>query len=77
VVDARSWTWPALFRFLQQVGRVTVDEMRDVFNLGVGLIAVLPEDAVLAATERARAEGVPTWVLGEVRRGPRGVRFTE
>jgi phosphoribosylformylglycinamidine cyclo-ligase len=77
VVDAGSWTWPALFRFLQEAGRVTVDEMRDVFNLGVGLIAVVPKDAVLAATERARAEDVPTWVLGEVRRGPRGVRFTE
>ena len=77
LVETSSWTWPALFRFLQEAGRVTTEEMRDVFNLGVGLIAVLPKDAVPAAAERARAEGVPTWVLGEVRRGPRGVRFTE
>jgi phosphoribosylformylglycinamidine cyclo-ligase len=77
VVDARSWTWPALFRFLQEAGRVTTSEMRDVFNLGVGLIAVVRRDDVPAATGQARSEGVPAWVLGEVRRGPRGVRFTE
>jgi phosphoribosylformylglycinamidine cyclo-ligase len=77
VVETGSWTWPALFRFLQGAGRVTTEEMRDVFNLGVGLIAVLPKDAVLSASEHARAAGVSTWVLGEVHRGPRRVRFTE
>jgi phosphoribosylaminoimidazole (AIR) synthetase len=50
--------------------------MRDVFNLGVGLIAVLPKDAVSAAEASARAQGVRTWFLGEIRRGPTGVRFT-
>lgn len=77
VVETGSWTWPTLFRFLQTAGRVTVEEMRDVFNLGVGLVAVLPPDAVSEATACARSEGIPTWVLGEVRRGSRGVRFTE
>jgi phosphoribosylaminoimidazole (AIR) synthetase len=47
-----------------------------VFNLGVGLIAALPKDAVPAAQEAARAQGVPTWALGEVRRGPTSVRFS-
>jgi phosphoribosylformylglycinamidine cyclo-ligase len=77
VVETRSWTWPPLFRFLQEAGRVTTEEMKDVFNLGVGLVAVLPGDSVPAAMESARAEGVPTWVLGEIRRGATGVRFTE
>lgn len=64
-----------LFQVLQQGGRVSVDEMRDVFNLGVGLIAVLPSEAVTAAQSAAKAAGVPTWVLGEIRRGTTGVRF--
>jgi phosphoribosylaminoimidazole (AIR) synthetase len=49
--------------------------MRDVFNLGVGLIAVLPPDAVAAAQGAAAADGVPTWVMGEIQRGSRTVRF--
>jgi len=77
VVDAGSWTWPPLFRFLQEAGGVTREEMRDVFNLGVGLIAVLSKAGVPAASQQARAEGVPVWVLGEIRRGQKSVRFTE
>jgi phosphoribosylformylglycinamidine cyclo-ligase len=76
LVDAASWKLPPLFQVLQDAGRVSTDEMRDVFNLGVGLIAVLPAASVSAAQAAASAAGVPTWVLGEIRRGSKGVRFT-
>ena len=74
-VDPDSWELPPLFTTLQQAGRVSTGEMRDVFNLGVGLIAVLPPDAVAAAQSAATANGVPTWVMGEIHRGSRTVRF--
>ena len=74
-VDPDSWELPPLFTTLQQAGRVSTGEMRDVFNLGVGLIAVLPPDAVAAAQSAATADGVPTWVMGEIHRGSRTVRF--
>jgi phosphoribosylformylglycinamidine cyclo-ligase len=77
VIDARSWAWPPLFKVLQGAGKVATEEMRDVFNLGVGLIAVLPQDSVLAAETSAQSQGVRTWVIGEIRRGPVGVRFSE
>ena len=76
VVDSKSWEWPPLFRLLQEGGKVSTEEMRDVFNLGIGLIAVLPAKEVDAARSAARAAGVETWELGEVRRGTRTVRFT-
>ena len=76
-VDPSTWSLPPLFRFLQQAGRVSVEEMRDVFNLGVGLIAVLPPDAVPAAQAAAMADGVATWLMGDVRRGSRAVRFAQ
>lgn len=75
VVDPGSWELPPLFLTLQQAGRVTTDEMREVFNLGVGLVVVLPPEAVPAAQAAAAADGVDTWVMGEVRRGSRAVRF--
>jgi phosphoribosylformylglycinamidine cyclo-ligase len=74
-VDPASWTLPPLFHFLQQAGGVSVDEMRDVFNLGVGLIAVLPPESVAAARAAAAADGVATWIMGDVRSGQRAVRF--
>jgi phosphoribosylformylglycinamidine cyclo-ligase len=76
VVETSSWEWPPLFRLMQDAGKVSTEEMRDVFNLGAGLIAVLPADAVPAAEAAAAADGVATWVMGHVEAGPRGVRFT-
>jgi phosphoribosylformylglycinamidine cyclo-ligase len=75
VVDSGSWDPPALFGTLQQAGQISIEEMREVFNLGVGLIAVLPPDAVTEAEAAAGAAGVVTWTMGEIRRGTPAVRF--
>jgi phosphoribosylformylglycinamidine cyclo-ligase len=74
-VDPGTWELPPLFRILQQAGQISTQEMRDVFNLGVGLVAVLPPDAVAAAQAAAADDGVTTWVMGDVQRGSRIVRF--
>ncbi len=74
-IDPSSWDVPPLFHVLQQGGAIDWDEMRDVFNLGVGFIAVLPPTAVVAAQSAAAAAGVDTWIIGEISRGPRAVRF--
>jgi phosphoribosylformylglycinamidine cyclo-ligase len=75
-IDAGGWPWPPLFRVLMRAGNVPLAEMRRVFNLGIGMIAVVGRDdvdAVLAAATRA---SVPAWLIGEVRAAPTGVRFS-
>ena len=74
-VDPDAWELPPLFTTLQQAGQISTEEMREVFNLGVGLIAVLPPDAVAAARNAASAQGVPTWVMGEIKSGSKAVHF--
>ena len=74
-VDPASWELPPLFRYLQRAGQISTQEMREVFNLGVGLVAVLPPDSVAAAQAAAARDGVTTWVMGEIQRGKRAVRF--
>jgi phosphoribosylformylglycinamidine cyclo-ligase len=74
-VDPDSWELPPLFSTLQQAGQISTQEMRDVFNLGVGLVAVLPPTSLSAAQAAAAADGVTTWVMGEIQRGSRSVRF--
>jgi phosphoribosylformylglycinamidine cyclo-ligase len=74
-IDPGSWEVPPLFRVLQDAGGVTTEEMRDVFNLGIGLIAALPPDAVGTAQSAAAAAGVESWVIGDVRSGDRAVTF--
>jgi phosphoribosylformylglycinamidine cyclo-ligase len=75
VVEPGSWEVPPLFGILQRAGAISTEEMRDVFNLGVGLIAVLPPQSIAAAQAAARADGVATWTMGEIRPGSQVVRF--
>jgi phosphoribosylformylglycinamidine cyclo-ligase len=77
VVDAGSWPWPAVFRTLTRAGKVSIDEMRRVFNLGVGMIAIVARDDVDAVVQAAERAKVPAWMIGEVHPGKTGVRFTE
>ena len=77
VVDTRSWPWPAVFRVLMRAGEVSLHEMRRVFNLGVGLIAVAGRGEVDEALRAAKTAAVDTWIIGEVRAGTTGVRFAE
>jgi phosphoribosylformylglycinamidine cyclo-ligase len=82
LVKAGSWPWLALFRVLMRGGQVTRDEMRRVFNLGIGMIAVVARDDVEAAMRAAERAHVEAWLIGEVRDAsdtsqPTAVRFEE
>jgi len=77
VVDAGAWPWPALFRVLMRAGDVSLGEMRRVFNLGIGMIAVAGRDDAEAAIASAKRAGIEAWIIGEVRAGTRGVKFSE
>jgi len=75
-IDVLSWQWPPLFRAIADGGAVSTGEMRDVFNLGVGMIAAVPADAVERVRGHATAAGVESWVLGAVRPGSGRVTFS-
>lgn len=77
VVEAGAWEWPPIFRVLMRAGKVSRDEMRRVFNLGIGLIAVVARDDVEAVRAAAAGATVETWVIGEIVPGAGGVRFAE
>jgi phosphoribosylformylglycinamidine cyclo-ligase len=75
VVEAGSWEPPRIFEELQRIGDVDVDEMRRVFNLGVGMVAALPADATPTAVEVLGGHGHQAFVIGEVVPGSGEVRF--
>jgi phosphoribosylformylglycinamidine cyclo-ligase len=74
-VDRGAWEVPALFRTMQEAGAVSRDEMDRVFNMGIGMVAVVrPEDAA-PTLEAIRAQGVEAWPIGTVTPGD-GVRYS-
>ncbi len=74
VIDTGTWQTPPLFEFLQASGDVSRDEMFDVFNMGVGLIAILPSSSANQMISSAREAGVDAWSVGFVTEGE-GVRL--
>ncbi len=64
VVDRATWSPPPVFGLVARLGPVEPAELERTLNLGVGMVAVVPDgDAVV----RLLAErGVPAWVAGEV-----------
>jgi phosphoribosylformylglycinamidine cyclo-ligase len=41
-VDYAAWQRPGIYRLIQRLGAVPEDDMRRTFNLGIGLVAVVP-----------------------------------
>jgi phosphoribosylformylglycinamidine cyclo-ligase len=65
-LDAGSWEEPAVFGLIRSLGCIPEDEMRRVFNLGVGFCAVVPPEEVEAGLEALREAGCDAWRIGEV-----------
>ncbi len=64
VIDTASWRLPAIFSLLQENGRVNREEMFQVFNMGIGMVAI-----VSARDTAAIARQLGAKVIGGIVRG--------
>jgi phosphoribosylformylglycinamidine cyclo-ligase len=69
VVRRDAWERPRIFAEVQAAGAVTDGEMEEVFNLGLGMLAVVPGDAVNPALDAVRSAGHQAWAVGEITSG--------
>ena len=67
-VDWSAWERPELFNKIQEAGDIAEEEMRNVFNLGIGFCVVVPPDAVQLTQEiiAGTPHGMRSWVIGKV-----------
>jgi phosphoribosylformylglycinamidine cyclo-ligase len=75
VIDGTSWTVPPLFEHLQQLGNVEPEEMFRTFNMGIGLIAVVPAEQVKKAKAILNRANERHCLIGRVTRGTRTVAY--
>jgi phosphoribosylformylglycinamidine cyclo-ligase len=64
VIETKSWKVPHIFQILQQNGNIDVREMYQVFNMGVGMAAVVAEQNADRAMSILRAKRI-----GRIERG--------
>lgn len=65
-IEWGSWEAPPIFSLIQRLGMVPDDEMRRAFNLGVGLVAIVPEGRLDTARGIASEHGDDPFVIGRV-----------
>jgi phosphoribosylformylglycinamidine cyclo-ligase len=66
-LDAKSWTLPPLFQWLQQHGGVADAEMHRVFNCGIGMTVIVSAENAAAAKAQLEAAGETVYTIGKIR----------
>ena len=74
-VDPSRWEPPRIFGEIQRLGEVSDDEMRKVFNLGIGMVVVVAPDEVHRTLDVLRTEGHLATEIGRIVPGNGEVRF--
>lgn len=74
-LDLSSWEPPSIFKYIQSSGNVTDDEMYRVFNMGVGMIAIVSEDNASTMIKKLN----DSWIIGKIveKVDEKGVNFLD
>jgi phosphoribosylformylglycinamidine cyclo-ligase len=64
VIETKSWRAPRIFQILQQNGNIELHEMYQVFNMGIGMTAVVSERDARRAMLTLKAKRI-----GQIERG--------
>ena len=75
--EVRKGTWeiPPIFPFLQEKGGVDEAEMYHVFNMGIGMVLVLPLNQIDTAISSLRESGESPSLIGEIIHGDKEVQI--
>ncbi len=73
VVEKDSFVIPPIFQMLSREGNVAESAMFNTFNMGIGMVMAVGKNDVDNAVEAVQAAGETPYVIGEIRRGERGI----
>ena len=65
-VDYNSWKMPKLFSKIMLAGEIPEEEMKNVFNLGIGYCFVVPANVATDVQLRIHGHGLQSWVIGDI-----------
>jgi phosphoribosylformylglycinamidine cyclo-ligase len=75
-VEIGSWPVPLIFEHLRQLGNVSQEEMMRTFNMGIGLVAVIPAAKFTRAKNLLDRAEEKFYVIGRIAKGDRRVQYT-
>ena len=66
-IDWENWEVPAIFKLIQEAGEISDEEMREVFNLGIGLIFIISKDDSQLALDLASKQNEHPILIGNIK----------
>ena len=69
IIRKGSWDMLPIFQILAERGGVPEAELYQVFNMGIGMVAIVSADKVDAVLKLIRAQKQKAWLIGEVVKG--------
>ena len=69
VIRKGSWDMLPVFRMIVKKGEVPEEELYQVFNMGVGMVAIVSADKADAVLKFIHAQQHQAWLIGEVVKG--------
>jgi len=76
VIEMGSWQVPPIFEHLQQLGNVPQEEMLRTFNMGIGMLLVVPSKKFKKAQTVLERAGEKAFTVGRIVKGDRKVMYT-
>ena len=76
VIEMGSWQVPPIFEHLQQLGNVPQEEMLRTFNMGMGMLLVVPSKKFKKAQTVLERAGEKAFTVGRIVKGDRKVMYT-
>ena len=77
-VNPAAWPMPSIMRLIGALGSLSEAELRSTFNGGLGMVAVVPPNAVETALGSLAEDGLKAWPIGlVVAADPAGARYSE
>lgn len=74
-VQMDSWPVPPIFTHMQEIGNVSQEEMLRTFNMGIGMIVVVPAEKYKKATQIVERAGEKFYNIGRIVKGDRKVIY--
>ena len=65
-IDWSKWEWPSIFKLIQDSGNVPTDDMRNSFNLGIGMVMVVKKNYIKDATKYLESKNQEYHIIGKV-----------
>jgi phosphoribosylformylglycinamidine cyclo-ligase len=72
IIDLDAWPVPQIFKYLAKVGEIDADELLQSFNMGIGMIVIVPAEFVKDAEADLKRRREKFFRIGRIERGDTG-----